>query len=67
MALTEFQLKQNELWLINIIRMTKTWMWQDYMIMFEITSDNKLVPPNEEAYRKLSKIVRPQFMKVFVK
>ena len=67
MALTEFQLKQNELWLINIIRTTKRWIWKDYMIMFEITEDNKLVPPNEDAYKKLSKIVRPQFMKVFVK
>ena len=66
MSLTEFQMKENEKWLINIIRMTKRWLWQNEMIMFEI-KDNKLVPPNNHAYRKLSEIVRPQFMKVFVK
>ena len=60
------QMKINERWLINMMSLTKSWIWKDEMEFYKF-EDNKILPSSKEGYVKLSKIVRPDFVKIFVK
>ena len=55
----------NERYFLNIMRLTKMYSWIDEKEIYMI-ENNKMIAQTDRGYLKLSEIVRPQFMSLFV-
>lgn len=63
--LTTEQKIANERYFLNIIPVTKMYSWIDEKEIYMI-ENNKMIAQTDNGYLKLSQIVRPQFMSLFV-
>jgi hypothetical protein len=59
------QKRVNERYFLNMMRMTKLYIWKNENESF-MMEDNKMVALTDNGYIKLSQIVRPEFMRLFV-
>jgi len=64
--MTDVQKIQNEKFFMQIMSMSKSWVWADLGHRFEIV-DGKLIAPNSKAKKAIREIVRRSFFEKFVK
>lgn len=63
--MTNYQKKQNELFVLKTMEISKQWLWIDERELYDF-KDEKVIPKTERGYTKLCGIVTPDFSKKYI-
>jgi hypothetical protein len=58
--MTDYQKQQNEQWFLQMVKLTKQYIWEDKQELYHFI-DGKILPDSKRGYLEICKIVRTSF------